>query len=351
MTCDYLLVGQGISGTWLSYWLQQEGASFVVIDSRDPIAPSRLAAGVINPVTGRRYSTTWMADTLIPFAREAYAEMGNSLGIKAISQRNIIDFFPTAQMRLSFQEQVNGTPYLELPGQEADHSGSFRYELGYGEILPAYTAHLETILPVWQAHLQQRGLLRLEELDQAALEIRAGNVVYRDITARKIIFCDGIHPHMLPHFDLLPFAPNKGEALVVDIPGLPEGNIYKHGMMLVPLATPGRWWLGSGFAWNAPDLLPTAAFREKAEELLRNWLRLPYTVVEHRAGNRPATVERRPFVGLHPLHPSLGILNGMGTKGCSLSPYFARQLARHLLYGEAITPEVDIRRFSRLLSR
>jgi hypothetical protein len=56
-------------------------------------------------------------------------------------------------------------------------------------------------------------------------------------------------------------------------------------------------------------------------------------------------------VGLHPVHTNIGILNGMGTKGCSLAPYFARQLVEHLLYQHSITGEADIKRFSRILSR
>jgi glycine/D-amino acid oxidase-like deaminating enzyme len=54
---------------------------------------------------------------------------------------------------------------------------------------------------------------------------------------------------------------------------------------------------------------------------------------------------------MHPLHPNLGILNGMGTKGVSLAPYFARQLAQHLLHGTPIMPEASIDRFQRLLQR
>ena len=34
------------------------------------------AAGLINPVTGRRMVTTWMIDELMPFARNAYREIG-----------------------------------------------------------------------------------------------------------------------------------------------------------------------------------------------------------------------------------------------------------------------------------
>jgi hypothetical protein len=41
----------------------------------------------------------------------------------------------------------------------------------------------------------------------------------------------------------------------------------------------------------------------------------------------------------------------MGTKGCSLAPYFARQLVDQLLRKNEITPEADIKRFQKILAR
>ena len=70
MQIDFLIIGQGISGTWLSYFLEKAGKSFIVIDNADPLSSSRLAAGVINPVTGRRHVEVWMADKILPFAKE-----------------------------------------------------------------------------------------------------------------------------------------------------------------------------------------------------------------------------------------------------------------------------------------
>ena len=74
-------------------------------------------------------------------------------------------------------------------------------------------------------------------------------------------------------------------------------------------------------------------------------------MLNHWAALRPATVERRPFVGLHPVYKQAAILNGMGAKGCSLAPWFAKQLAENLIYKKNIDATADVNRFSRMLSR
>ena len=106
MQIDYLLVGQGICGTFLSYYLKKENLSFIVFDKNIPITPSKVSAGIINPITGRRMAKVWMAEQILSFAHEAYNEIGNFLGISAISQKNIIDFFPNPHQRLVFLERI-----------------------------------------------------------------------------------------------------------------------------------------------------------------------------------------------------------------------------------------------------
>ncbi|NOT51549.1 MAG: FAD-binding oxidoreductase [Chitinophagaceae bacterium] len=352
MHADFLIVGQGISGTWLSYYLQKKGKSFIVIDNNYSNAPSRVAAGIINPVTGRRHATVWLANELLPFAWNAYNELGRSLGIRAISQKNIIDFFPSAQMRLSFTERVNEkTNYVSIPADEKRFLDHFNYDLGFGEISPVYTSHLENILPAWRKQLLEKNLLLEEEFVISELERKKKGIQYKNITADKIIFCDGPGCANNPWFEKLPFAPNKGEALTLHIKDLPPANIYKRGLTLAPLSTPGHWWIGSAYEWDFTNADPTEAFRSKAISLLREWLKLPFEVTGHFASLRPATLERRPFVGLHPLQPNICILNGMGTKGCSLAPFFARQLVDHLVHDKQIYPDADVNRFQKILSR
>jgi glycine/D-amino acid oxidase-like deaminating enzyme len=352
MDIDVLIVGQGISGACLSYYLQKENISFLVIDDNQLNSPSRVAAGIINPVTGRRIVRTWMIEELLPFTWNFYTELGNELGIKTISEKKIIDFFPSPQMKLAFEDRINeGEDFLQRPNDENNFLNQFNYSFGYGIVSPSYTVHLDKLLSEWTNKLNERNELLEEQFDLAELKVEKDKVVYKNITANKIIFCDGVQSSKNLFFDKLPFAPNKGEMLIVEIPELSPDYLYKKGMTLAPLSEPGLFWLGSNYLWEYKDENASPEFHKQSEQLLRSWLKIPYKILEHKVSLRPATIERRPFVGFHPQHSSIGILNGMGTKGCSLAPYFAKQLAENISQNKPILPEANINRFGKILER
>jgi glycine/D-amino acid oxidase-like deaminating enzyme len=354
MHLEFLIIGQGISGTFLSYYLHKEGKSFLIIDNNDYNTSSKIAAGIINPVTGRRMVTVWMADEILPFAWKAYQEIGNDLNITAISQKNIIDFFPNPFMRENFLKRLDeGNEFIQEPADTEHYLQYFNYDFGCGEIKPVYIAHLETLLPAWRQQLIRQQNLLEETFEINQLKLTGHNVHYKDLIADKIIFCDGTSGYNNPYFKPLPFAPNKGEALIAEIPGLAAANIYKKSVMLAPLQhhSADLFWIGSNYIWDFDNAVPTTEFRKATEEALQEWLKIPFKILEHRAGVRPATLERRPFVGLHPFYKNIAILNGLGTKGCSLAPFFAWQLTGHLLYDQPITPEANVNRFQRILLR
>ncbi|MCU7549334.1 FAD-dependent oxidoreductase [Chitinophagaceae bacterium LB-8] len=352
MQVDILIIGQGICGTMLSWNLFKEGKSFLIVDNNLPAAPSKVAAGVINPVTGRRYSYSWMIDTLMPFAHESYAEIGNFLDQKISFEKSIIDFFPSAQMRDAFVTRMTeNDTYLHTYPDQNQFNQYFNYEFGCGKIQPAYTTDLQTLLSSWRSYLTNRNLLLEEDFKAENLSFQTDSVSYNHITAEKIIFCDGIHSMNYSWFKGLPFAPSKGEAILIESKELTNQHIFKKSMAIVPLFSEDLFWVGSSYEWDYSHPNPTNEFLEKTKFHLDTWLKVPYKIVDHKAALRPSTLERRPFVGFHPQNPMIGILNGMGTKGASLTPYFAQQLAQHIVNGVPITPEADINRFQRILSK
>jgi glycine/D-amino acid oxidase-like deaminating enzyme len=351
MQIDILIIGQGICGTWLSYYLKKAGKSFLIIDHNDPSTASRVTAGIVNPITGRRLVKTWMIDELIPFLKSSYTDLGKDLDITAITETQLIDFFPTQQMRNVFLERKNeNNGYLHEPEAINSFSEFFHYDFGHGIIRPAFITHPEKILPAWRQLLKSNNLLLEEEFDISQMKTEKAGIAYKDISAAKIIFCDGRASAENTFFKNLPFALNKGELLLIEAPDLADNTaIFKKGIILCPYKEKNLFWVGSNYLWNFNDELPSREFREQTEQQLNYWLKVPFRIIEHKASLRPATLERRPFVGIHPVYPQIGILNGMGTKGCSLAPFFAKQLTDHLMYNTDILPEADIKRFSEIL--
>ncbi|HEY4965499.1 MAG TPA: FAD-binding oxidoreductase [Puia sp.] len=348
---EVLIVGQGLAGTWLGYWLHKAGISFRVIDQTNSDGASKRAAGLINPVTGRRMVTTWMIDELMPFARSAYGELGSFLDQQLIEDISVIDFFPSVQMLQAFQKRFDEDPEYLTPGDDREkYAHWFRYELGWGAISPCLLVNVEKLLTAWQSWLKMNNQLTESVFDLSKLRVTQQGVEYSDIQAGYIIFCEGKSSASNPYFDKLPFALNKGEGMLVEINELPQHAVFKKGMSLVPYRE-NIFWLGSSYEWSFENDQPTESFRIQAENWLKHFLKLPYRILEHFAAIRPATLERRPFVGFHPSFPQIGILNGLGTKGCSLAPYFARQLADYLRERKEINPLADIKRFGKILTR
>lgn len=328
----------------------ERGCSVAVIDDRAPHASSRVAGGLINPVTGKRVVKTWLLDQLLPTAQEIYRQAEKDLGVNILHQTNILDFFESPEHRDIFLNRTAEEPEHLQMTDETLWQDYFNFNYGVGEIRPGYYVDMRAFIDAQRALLLAAGSLIEEPFNWGECTLTPDGVNYKHIAAKNIIDCSGSGGVANPYFSLLPYSPNKGEVIIARIPGLPRNNVYKQGLKIMPWKE-DLFWIGSSFSWRYEDLLPTEDFRKRVVTHLDNRLKLPYEIVAHHAAERPSTVDHKPFIGRHPHHHNICIFNGMGTKGCSLAPYFAREFAAYLTEGKPLMPDVDVARFKRILSR
>jgi glycine/D-amino acid oxidase-like deaminating enzyme len=176
------------------------------------------------------------------------------------------------------------------------------------------------------------------------------SVRWKGITARKIIVCQGVYGQQDPYFDWLPFRPVKGEVLTLEIPGMPAGSIINRGVFVLPLGNE-RFKVGATYHWKHLTWEPTPEARSELLEKFGALIKLPYRITGQQAGIRPATADRRPIIGLHPAVKTLGILNGLGSKGVSLAPLFAQYFVDYLEKDKHLPDEVNISRFFSLYEK
>jgi glycine/D-amino acid oxidase-like deaminating enzyme len=353
MTVDYIIIGQGISGTWLSYYLLKANKSTVVIDKENRQSASNAAGGLINPVTGRRVVTTWLAEELMPFVWNEYNALGNLLNIQCISKNNIL-VFPTApDLMKAFAERIqDGNSYIKMPVTDKNVlRDQLHFPFDVFEIEPCYVIKMRNLLQSFRNYLQTKKILVNELFDESQLIFKPDHVEYKNINAKKVIYADGIQSTESYYWNKLPFVLNKGQALLLEIDGLNALYTYKIGHLTLACLSKTIWWAGSSNELEFVSSEPSEAFKEKTLAALRAILKIPFKVKEHLSAVRSATVERRPFVGIHPIYKQLAILNGMGSKGCSLAPWFAKELADNLTHETPINAIASVRRFAKMLSR
>jgi hypothetical protein len=274
-----------------------------------------------------------------------YEALEKKLGTSIVKQCNIINFHASEQMQKAFEDRIAENPtYLSTQPLPNTIAAAFEAPFGHTVIDPCWLVNLENLLHYWRQNLIEKKAFVEDVFDFKKLESKADHIVYDKYTANKIIFCEGAKGQENPYFKQLPFAPNKGEALLVKINDLDNRYIYKKAVSIVPWKN-AVFWVGSNYEWDNYNDDPSPSFKEKTITALNEWLTIPYEVIDHIAGIRPANTQRRPFIGMHPVFKNIGIFNGMGTKGCSLAPYFAEQMTKHILNQTPIDNEATIDRF------
>lgn len=345
---DYLIVGQGLAGSLLAMELLRKGKTVRILDNGHQNAASGLAAGIINPITGRRFAKSWRIEELLPFAKNYYQELEKELGIKCFHERSVLRFLKSNKDINDWEGRSSWEGFDRYMHDYPDHhklADKFHLSQGIGRIAPAAQVDLPVLIKALKAYFLNQEILLNVQVDH---QLEKGEFLksFEVYNASNIIFCEGYRAGFNPLFDFIPFEPAKGEVLFVRIPDLEVEDIVKDKLMIAPLGD-DLYWVGSNYKWNAKHENPTAEFKTSFIERLEGTLKLPYEIIDHQAAIRPSILDRRPVLGIHPDHDHIAILNGLGTKGASLGPFFSRKLVEHLIDGHALNVEVDISRFTK----
>jgi len=326
---DYIIVGQGIAGTVLAHGLIDRGYNIVIIDKSNDSSASKVSSGIINPITGRRIVKSWMIDELIRKALPTYRKIGERIGAELIRRQSIIRTLHSIKdENLWLSKAQHDIKFTVSETQNEEWNKHISDYLSFGEI-KGYRVDVSSLLHKSRIYFNKHYTLADEEFNFDAVYHPPNAVVYGDLQAKKIIFCEGWRVLQNPYFNHLEFEPAKGEALIIRIPNVKAKSILKHKLFVVPLVD-DLFWVGATYAWNDLTEVPTQEKKAYLESTLKSFLKEDFEIIEHKAGIRPSTARRRPIAQLHDRHPHLAILNGLGTKGLSLAPFFAKELIKIL---------------------
>lgn len=351
MSQRILIIGGGIAGTFLAARLCRAGQTVHLVDDQAPNSASRVAAGLFNVITGRFGAKSWQADLLLQeikdfFAMDPWSDLQGLFHYVPIYRpfREAGDYNKWSGR--SIDPQFAHLVKFDPQPRWADRVHN---DLGGIEIQPCGWAETGAIIEQLQAHLissfglnRHIGTFAYDTLD---LQSRTWQRPEGDLVFDKIVFAEGYRMRQNPWLQKIEIRPNKGETLLLHIPDLKLESVLSRKVYLIPQGD-DRYLCGSTYRNQFERTAPTEAGREEILSHLAKAIKVSYTVLEHWAGVRPTTPNRRPVLGPHPDFDGTFVLGGFGTKGMLLGPWSSRLLTRLMLEGiDEIPEEAHVRRF------
>ncbi len=322
----WTIVGQGLAGTCLAWELWKRGEPFVLID-RERGGSSRVAAGLINPITGKNFEPSVKIGGFLPEALEFYAEVERHIGKSLWHPLPVLRLADTEKewnRMLAKLTRPDVTPWLAHDGAPIAMDGW----IGAIELTGGGRLDTRAFIDGSREFFQQLGCYQ-------TAEIRA------DAPGSRRIWCEGAVGLILGRYG--PHRCAKGEILTLKAAGWDEAHIrIGAGGWLVPLGG-GLFKVGSTYEWNQLDESPTPAGRARVQEIAARLGGGNFEEITHEAGIRPILRRSEPLIG--PLADGDWMFNGLGSKGSLYAPGVARRLANWLIDGQKPEPELDLRHF------
>lgn len=339
---DFLIVGQGIAGTVFCHTAMQAGFSCHVADTHQETQASKVAGGLINPITGRFLKKSWMIDALLPQLQETYRSMDSMLNINSFREMPILRLLSNVEEINNWEIKRMESAYSSYMGELSDITDErVRKHPAAGNILNGGWLDTRCLLNNYRVYLKEKDCLTEEVFDWNELS----NHQWKEISFRYLIACEGFAGNSNPFFSDLPLRPAKGQVMIVHIDGPDMAFVLNKNMLLIPLGN--QHYKVGATVEHSDGLTLTEAGLSELKEKIESVLDVPYNIVAREVGIRPTVKDRRPLLGASQKDENVFIFNGLGTKGVSLAPFFARHLLNHIIHSSELMKEVDVQRFTK----
>lgn len=345
---DSIIVGQGIAGTCLALQHFFHKKSFLLIDKSLPGAASVVSSGLVNPITGRRFSLAWKVNELISYAKEFYKKSESFLQDNFFYEQRVYRILHDVKQQNDVAALQNTAEYFNFLSKE--DFVSLDEEKIYNPfqsllIENAFRIDVNHLIKSFEKKLLKNELKWNEAFDDEKLVIENDFINYKGVSARNIIFCTGFYQQQSPFFKNCKLIWDKGHSMIVNYNLDIQGNTIVANQILSQIGEK-KFFVGATHQWQPFNLALEENQINKLQTDLHRIIRQEAEIVKRQWGIRPTVQDRKPILGSDAQYKNVFLLNGMGTKGVSLAPYFSAMLFRHIFEGKEIDLEVSTHRFN-----
>ncbi|WP_124979622.1 NAD(P)/FAD-dependent oxidoreductase [Nonlabens xiamenensis] len=342
---DAIIIGSGIAGSTLAWFWKFQGKNITLIGDGKKAA-SAVAAGVYNPLILKRFTKVWKAGEQLDAMQNFYPRIEARCGRELLHSTYILRRLHHEAEASTWRRKAQREDLMPFMDQNISHTSlsGINSPYGFGKVPNTGWLDAGQYMKATQEYFSSKDSFISEHFDHSQLVIEKEFVSYKQLKARHIIFAEGVAIRSNPWFNDLPLQGNKGEVLLVKVPGLQLDCIVKSAVFLMPYKD-DLFWVGATYDREDLSDTPTQNAYDYLTDRLERFLDLPYEVIKHLHGIRPTTMDRRPFLGFHKSSDRLLVFNGMGSRSVLVAPWAANELFNHVYQDKSLHPEIGIARF------
>jgi glycine/D-amino acid oxidase-like deaminating enzyme len=327
---DTLIVGQGIAGSLVAYQLHRQQRSFRVLDAGHDNSASRVAAGMFSPVSGKRKTIDKAFFDRLKLAVETYREIELLLGKSILHLENVYQLFDDETEKELLIGKMLLPEYNDVFMPWVPTMNGINNRLGGITIKHSGWVDCPLFIASFREWLHNGELLIVELFNYEFLQIKSGYFQYDGLQFQNIIFCEGYRAATNPFFNE-PIIPCKGDIISIAAGGnTTSGIIKKNAFYLLP-AIDGMSKVGATFKWHNSDEALYKTDRHQLEQAASAMLDgAGCKTIQHQSAIRATTPGQQVIAKQHPAIKNMFMLNGLGTKGILIGPWYSTQLAQAL---------------------
>ncbi len=355
-----VIVGAGLAGTVLGRTLERQGSSIQIWDHPNLGSASQVAAGIWCPINFHRLIPGWRADEAIPCMLAFFAEEERHFGMQFMHSvpywKPLLEDEQVAHWRRKMEELPE---WLDLREGDQDALDLKRicHHWGvkaWGVVRASGWLNIEQYLQACRADWVRKGYIHegpyKESMANEILGISHSTMLVdargyfawqeRQVGQESAVGQEGVFPKR----SVAAMRPAQGELVEFDLEGWPQDVLLKKELFIQPLGGQ-RFRAGATFEWSRLSPIPTEEGRARLNADLQKMLGPWWSKVKnlyYKAGIRPSSHDRRPYVGADPTRINHFVFNGFGAKGVLLAPLMAEELTALMIHHQSLHPEAAL---------